>query len=165
MFDVAAIAGSIVLIIVALVALLAVYVLTALAYQKVFKKFNYPRPWMAWIPLANSWAIADVIQDKEGNVTIFGQKIPAMAFNFWFVVPFLLSYIPGIGSLLNVAANVILFGTICIHLYSRIENKSEKDVQILGYVSGWISIIAIIKFLMIKDTDALAVQPEDKYPM
>lgn len=156
--------AGIVVVLIALVIVVAAYILASLGTQKVLKKFQYPRPWMAWIPFANYYALADILQDKEGNTSILGQKVPAMLFNFWFVVPFALSYVPGVGSILYMVANIILYGTICTFIYSRIDNKPEKDVRVLGYLSGWISIIAIIKFLCIKEDTLLASQPEDKYP-
>ncbi len=58
-----------------------------------------------------------------------------------------LAFIPTVGSLLNLVLTVICLGTCYIKMYAKLDGRDEKDVQALGYVSGFFPIIAVFKFL------------------
>lgn len=133
--------------IVCLAVVVALYVVEALAIMRVLTILGYQNPWMAWIPLLNYFALARVTADENGNTRIFGFELPNMVFSFWWIAWLAVDYIPNVGGLLGIVLRVICLGTCFIYIYSHVENKPESEVKALGYVSGLIPIIAIVKFL------------------
>ncbi len=125
----------------------ALYVVEALAIMRVLTILGYANSWMAWIPLLNYFALARVTADENGNTRIFGFELPNMVFSFWWIAWLAVGYIPNVGNFLGLVVRVICLGTCFIYIYSRVENKPESEVQALGYVSGLIPIVAIVKFL------------------
>ncbi|MBE5877879.1 MAG: hypothetical protein E7290_13490 [Lachnospiraceae bacterium] len=145
-FAVAGIVG-----IITLIVGIIMYVLTSISHMKALRMLGYHTPWHAWIPILRCMAYADSVS-KEDNITIFGQKIPANIFKFWWVllvVASLLTYVNGtLSSVLTIVVNVICLGTIYGKMYARLENKEESETQVIGYLSGWLTIIAIVKFFI-----------------
>lgn len=124
------------------------YVLYAISHMKALKALGYDKPWMAWIPFANYYALADAALNGGDSMQLFGSlSIPAMVFKLWWVISFVVSFIPGVGNILNLVLRIICLGTCYIKMYARLEHKDEKDVQAIGYVSGFLPIIALCKFL------------------
>ncbi len=140
-------AASMGVLIVILAILVALYVLSSIAIMRVLKILGYANAWMAWIPFLNYFALANVTADADGKNKIFGAELPNIVFSFWWVLQIIFNRIPNVGGLLATILQVICLGTCFINIYSRIENKDEKDVQAIAYVSGLIPIIAIVKFL------------------
>ncbi len=131
-----------------LVIVVVCWVLYGISHMKALKAVGYDKAWMAWIPFANMWALAEVALDGDESMTLFGSlNIPAIAFKLWWAVGLVLSFIPTVGSLLNLVLTVICLGTCYIKMYAKLDGRDEKDVQALGYVSGFFPIIAVFKFL------------------
>lgn len=139
--------------IITIIVAIIMWILTSISHMKALRMLGYHTPWHAWIPILRCMAYADAVS-KEDGFTIFGQKIPANIFRFWWillVVASLLSHVNGtLGSILNIVVNVICLGTIYIKMYAKLENRPEEEVQVVGYLSGWLPIIAIVKFFLYK---------------
>ena len=129
---------------------IAVWVLWGKSTSKVLKAFDYANSWMAWIPVLNYFALAQITADKDKNTTVIKWKIPTIAFSLWFIVGWVLAEIPNVGSILNIVLQVICLGTCFTFIYSKCEGKTVEEVQAIGYVSGLIPIIALCKFLSYK---------------
>lgn len=131
-----------------LVIAVAVYVLYSLSHMKALKALGYDKPWMAWIPFACYWAFAEAALNGEDNVQLFGSlNLPGIALKLWWVVAYIVMWVPAVGRLLYVVVTIIGLGTCYIKMYARLDGKDEKDVQAIGYVSGFLPIIAVFKFL------------------
>lgn len=130
-----------------LVILIGVYVLTALAIGRVLAIYGYENTWMAWIPFINYFALADAVCEGRQTLSLFGKELPAILFKFWWIGQYILSQIPYIGWICSIAVAVLFFGTVLTECYARIEDRPVEDMQVLGFISGWITIIPIIKFL------------------
>lgn len=132
----------------------AVYVLYAMAHMKALKALGYDKAWMAWIPYACNYACADAVSKDEDNVRMFDSfEIPAIIFKFWWVVSLALVFIPlntTVESVINFALNIVFLGCTYAKMYARLDAKAEKDEQVLGCVSGFFPIIAVVKFLAAK---------------
>ena len=88
-----AILGTYVL--VALAILVGGYVLTSIAHMKALKALGYDNAWMAWIPFAQQYALADVAAGNQETVMLFGSlSVPAMLYKFWWVLWIVLMFIP-----------------------------------------------------------------------
>lgn len=125
-----------------------VYVLYSLSHMKALKALGYDKPWMAWIPFANYWALADVALNGEDSMNLFGSfSVPGIVFKLWWVIAYVVMFVPAVGNLLYLVVSIIGLGTCYIKMYARLDGKDEKDVRVVGYLSGWIPLIAMCKFL------------------
>ena len=132
-----------------LVLAVAIYVVNALATMKALKALGYDKSWMAWIPFANYYALADVIcKDKDSIRIVNSFDVPANLFKFWWVLLFVAAFIPKIGGLLSETVLVLFLGTNFIKIFALYDRKSESEEQVLGYISGAFPIVAAIKFLV-----------------
>ena len=125
------------------------YVLYGVSHMKALKALGYDKPWMAWIPLANYWALAEVVLDDEENVNLLGSfNVSAKVFKLWWLIAYAIAFVPGVGSLLNLVLHVVCLGTCYIKIYARLDGRDEGEMQVLGYVSGFFPIVAVVKFLI-----------------
>lgn len=135
--------------VVVLVIAIACYVVFSLAHMKALKALGYDKPWMAWIPFANYYAYADSVTKGQDSVTLFGNvTIPVMVYKLWWIASFVAPFIPVIGTLLSTVITVIFLGNCYVKMYARLENTPEQDQQVIGYLSGFLAIIAVVKFLV-----------------
>ena len=135
--------------VVVLVVLLVCYVLTSLAHMKALKALGYDKAWMAWIPLAQQYALADVAAGNQDNVTLFGTlSVPATLYRFWWILWIVLPFVPFIGGLASTAVMVVFLGNCYVKIYARLDGTSEQEQQVIGYLSGFLVIIAVVKFLV-----------------
>lgn len=135
--------------VIAVVILLGCYVVTSIAHMKALKALGYDKPWMAWIPFANYYAYADSVTNGQDTVTLFGNlSVPVMVYKFWWIAIFVAPLIPVIGSLLLTVIIVVFLGNCYTKMYARLENTPEQDQQVIGYLSGFFAIIAVVKFLI-----------------
>lgn len=127
---------------------LVVYVLSSLAHMKALKALGYSKAWMAWIPFVRLYAFADVAADNQESVYMFGSiSVPAVLYKFWWVVWIVLPFVPFIGSLASTVVLVVFLGNCYVKMYARLEGTTEQEQQVIGYLSGFLPIIAIVKFL------------------
>ena len=125
-----------------------VYVLNALGTMYVLRSLGYRNVWFAWVPFLGYVGLAMVCADSDGKVDMFGQKIPAVVLGLWFLASYVLGLVPGVGGILSLAVQVLCLGRIYQIVYAKMESAPEKDMQVLGYVSGLIPVIPMVKFLI-----------------
>ena len=133
-----------------LIILLVWYALYSLSHMKALKVLGYNKPWLAWLaPLGLYWALAAVALDLDGeyDMEIFSFRIPGIAFKLWYLIGLAISLIPVIGSILNIVFTVVCAGTCYIKIYAKLDEKDESEVRVIGYLSGLLPIIAVVKFL------------------
>lgn len=124
------------------------YVLYGISHMRALRALGYDRPWMAWIPFANDWALAEVTLNGAENINLFNSfDIPAMVFKLWWLIAIGVSYVPIVGMLLNLGLRVICLGTCYIKMYAKLDGTDEKEQQVIGYISGFFPIVAACKFL------------------
>lgn len=122
----------------------AVYIVYALGNKKVLMYYGHKNTWMAFIPIANTIALVQCMKtDAQGNVAIFGKNIERKYFMWFPVLQFVVTYIPGIGSLLSTAVGVIGFAHVYKDLLSRSNNASE-DNTVISWVSAFIGIVWLV---------------------
>lgn len=135
-----------------LVIVVACYVLNAVSHMKALKALGYDKAWLAWIPYGVWFACADSVVGKdEDQVRLFDSfNVPAIIFKLWWIVPLALLFIPlnsSVSEVINVVLRVVFLGCTYAKMFARLDGKSEKDEQVVGCVSGFIPIVAIVKFL------------------
>lgn len=141
-------------ILVILAVAIAVYVFQSYAHMKALKALGYDKAWLAWIPYANYYACADAVSDNQENVYLFEKySVPALLFKIWWVIAIVIGWLP-INStviwILKSLVQIVFLGAAYTKMYARLEYKSEQETQVMGCLSGFLPIIAAIKFIAIK---------------
>lgn len=131
--------------VVLLIALIS-WILYGISHSRILKLMNYPSPWMAWLPYANYYALADCI--KSQTVNIFGVQVHRNKFKLWWALKMLLNFIPEFGWILGFILEIACLGLCYAEIYSYTDNKPKEDVIILGYVSGFVQLIPTFKYLI-----------------
>ena len=133
---------------------IACYVIFSVSHMKALKALGYDKAWLAWIPYGVFYACADAVTGQDEKVKLFGSlEIPAMVFKLWWIDPVAFLLLPlnsTIENLITLVLNVVFLGCTYAKMYARLENKQENETQAIGCVSGFIQIIAVVKFLMYK---------------
>ena len=133
---------------------IACYVIFSYAHMKALKALGYDKAWLAWIPYGVFYACADVVTGQDEKVKLFGSlEIPAIVFKLWWIIPVAFLLLPlnaTIENLITLVLDVVFLGCTYAKMYARLENKQENETQAIGCVSGFIQIIAVVKFLMYK---------------
>ncbi len=125
---------------------IALYILASLGNYYVFKRLNFEYAWLAWIPIASAVVLGLLAQDEESQITIFGQKLPGIIVALYMIWAGVLNNVPYIGSILALACTIILGGTINAIIFAKMEGKTQQETQVMGYISGFIGIVRIVKF-------------------
>lgn len=147
----ALLAGSIILLVVLLAVGIVFYVLRSIGCMRVLKALGWQAPWMAWIPVLSHIALGLAINtDDNKSMKLFGLDIPTVVYAFWIVIYMIATRIPSVGGLIGLIVMIALSGRIYQNIYSRIEGKPESETMIIGFLSGWLGIIPMIKFLCYK---------------
>ena len=127
---------------------IVVYVLSSVAHMKALKALGYANAWLAWIPVAWQYALADAASEGRENVPLFGNTtVPAMMYKLWWIALFVLPFVPVIGPLASVVIRVMFLGNCYMKIFARLDRTDENSQKVIGYVSGFLPIIAVVKFL------------------
>lgn len=140
--------GSAMLVFVAI--MVVVYVVQALATQRALRILGYDKPWLAWIPLGNLFALAEVTGDDVA-VLWFGIQVPMKAFRFWWLANFVCTLIPIVGGLLSLLITVMCLTWTYSRVYSALDGVPYENEMLIAVLSAFIGIIPIIKFFAAKD--------------
>ena len=138
----------------AVILLIVCYVLTSVAHMKALKAMGYDRAWMAWIPFAQWYACADAATaGNQGDVKLFGSvSVPVSLYKFWWAIWLVFQivgqfFLTGVFSLLSTVVQVVFLGNTYVKMYAQLDGTDESDQQVIGYISGFLAIIAVFKFL------------------
>ena len=109
---------------------------------------DWDKAWMAWLPpLFSYYALADAALDGEGSMQLSDSfDVPALAFKLWYPIALAVSFIPSVGFILNIIMHIVCLGICYTKIYARLEQRDERDVKTIGYVSGFLPIIAVYRF-------------------
>lgn len=141
-------------ILVLLVIAIAVYVFESYTHMKALNALGYDKAWLAWIPYAKYYAYADAVSDSQENIYLFEKySVPALLFKIWWVISIAIGWLPLNSTviwILKSLLQIVFLGAAYTKMYARLEYKSEQDTQVMGCVSGFLPIIAAIKFITLK---------------
>ena len=126
---------------------LALYIWQSLEFYWLFRMCGYPNAWMAWIPVLRYYALAEVTGDGMGQTRLYliNQSISTDVFRFWPIVALVVSSFRNVGGILELLITILCLGSCFTTVYSKFENRDPNEVKVLGYLSGWIPLIGIIK--------------------
>ena len=137
---------------------IAMYILTGFAYQKAMRILKYKYSWMAWIPYAKHYALADAASEGKDTMKLFNANCPVFFFKFWFLLSPALTMLPFAGPLAAFVYKLFFQGSVYRAYYEKIDGKSAGGATTLGFFSTVITLIPVIKFLSYK----LPQQAEEK---
>ena len=131
---------------------IAYYIWQSLEFYWLFKMCSYNNAWMAWIPILRYYALAEVTGDGMGQTRLYliNTDISTDIFRFWPILTLVVSRINGVGGILELLLTILCLGTSFTTVYSKFENRSSDEVKVLGYLSGWIPLIGVIKLTQYK---------------
>lgn len=142
-------AGGFLLILFVVLIAVAWYVVTALGIYKILNLYGYDKAWLAWIPYGQYYALGDVACGGAEALPMFGKDLPALLYKLWWIGTFVVSFVPAIGTWLGIAIRVLFLGTVFTKIFMDTENKTLEDARVIGYISGFIPIVGVIKFFSI----------------
>jgi len=127
---------------------IAYYVWSSFVTYRVLQSANYDKAWMAWIPYARNYALADVTKDEGDKTKVLNAfEVPNWLYQFYWVVPLILLFVKLPGTLewiINIACSVIFLGTIYKKLFAWHDRVAEEDKTAIGIVGAIVNIVAII---------------------
>jgi hypothetical protein len=145
-----AVIGSFLL--VAVIISIICYLVSSIAIMKVLKILGYVNYWMAWIPVVNTFALADA---ADGNGTgklrlfnIIDFELPTIFYKLWFVIGFVLAYVPKVGTVLTSLLSIACMSTVYANIFAKVERRPVEEYTAWGIISGIVPLIACIKFLL-----------------
>lgn len=116
---------------------LLIYGLTSLSYQKIFKAYGYAHPGYAWVPFYRLYILADLTCGETFKLGEF--EISKKVFLWWWVITYVIAFVPFVGGLVGFILNVICLG-FCHHEgIKRVD--PTYDSFVLSYVSAIFSIV------------------------
>lgn len=135
--------------------ILGMYVATALAYRKVLVIIGYKDSWLAWVPYLSYYALADAAIQKGISRRV---KLSPVLMKFWWLVSLLLMLFTDNRTALagNTILQIGVLGTVFGYIYSLVTNRKLEEVRGYGYASGLIEVIAVLKFLAIKESTLIS---------
>lgn len=119
------------------------YGLTAFSYQKIFKAYGYQHPGYAWIPFYRLYILADLTCKDYFKLGEF--QIEKKIFLWWWVITYVLAFIPFVGSFLSFILNILCLG--CCHHEGIKRVDPTYDSTVLSYLSSLLPIILWILVL------------------
>ena len=140
-----------------LVLILPVYIVCALSEMHVLKLVKYDKVWMAWIPFANVYALMDGFKDVIIGFPLLNLCIGNQYFKITYFVSIILTFLgatanKGIGTIISLVL-LMLNASIYTYIYAVMENKGINETKIIGLISAFIPLIAIIKFFMYNENN------------
>jgi hypothetical protein len=131
------------------VILALLYVLSSLAFVKVFRKLGYQSPGLGWVPILNIFILATIVTTGVSKVKVLGAfELDINIYRFLWVLPLAVSLLfGGWGTTISYIFAAIYYGDMYSRVYASFDNTNVEDQTVLGAVSGIISIIFVVKVL------------------
>ena len=131
---------------------LGFYVWASIEFFWLFQMCGYSNAWMAWIPILRYYALAEVTGDGMGQNRLYliGTDIATDLFRFWPILTLIISRIDHVGGILELLLTILCLGSSFTTVYNKFEHRDPGEVNVIGYLSGWIPLIGIIKLTQYK---------------
>lgn len=152
------------LVIVSLVMALAFYLTASVTNYLALKRVGYDKPYLAFIPFVNMWALTQVCYSQDGYVEIFGKKVNKAIFEFYWVLLLVMPGIPYIGSVAALLLRLFGMGKCMEDLYTRMDNNIVKDSnKYLAYIGAGLGVEVFITIYKLISTQKQNMQNNNTY--
>ena len=130
---------------------IALYLVASFARYRYLRIRSYERAWMAFIPIANIWALAEATYGRKERINIYGWDAPAIVLKLWpmaaYVLALVINVIPVIGGVLSILLTVLNIAVLVMifkDMMEILEKPQENVVAVLAVVFHIVSDIMII---------------------
>ena len=129
----------------------ALYLIAAFARYRYLGIRSYDKTWMAFIPIANIWAVVEATYGKQEKINIYGWDAPAVVLKLWPIVTYVLAIvinvIPILGNALSIlltVLNVAVYVMIFRDMMENLENPQETVLSVIAVIFRIVSDIMIL---------------------
>ncbi len=131
----------------------AFYLVAAFARYRYLSIRSYDKAWMAFIPIANIWAVVEATYGKQEKINIYGWDAPAVVLKLWpmviYVLAIVINVIPILGNALSILLSVLNIAVFVMIFRDMMENlETPQDI----FISVVAVIIHIVGDIMILST-------------
>ncbi len=130
---------------------LAFYLIAAFARYRYLRIRSYDKAWMAFIPIANIWAVVEATYGKQEKINIYGWDAPAIVLKLWpmviYVLAIVINVIPVLGNALSVllrVLNIAVFVMIFRDMMENLENPQDTVISIIAVIIHLVGDIMIL---------------------
>lgn len=145
----AAIAGTF-----AVVAVIGIvlYLIGAIARYRYLRIRSYENAWLAFIPLANIYAVVEATYGRKERINIYGWDAPAVVLKLWPIVTYALALviniIPAIGSILSLLLCILNIAVLAMIFRDVMEQLDRPQETVTAVIVVIFHIIADIMILI-----------------
>ncbi len=137
--------------IVVMLIVLALYLIGAIARYRYLKIRSYENAWMAFIPIANIWAIVEATYGRREKVNIYGWDAPIIVLKLWPIVSYalaiIINVIPVLGSVLSLilyVLNIAVMAMIFRDMMEVLDRPQEMVTAVIAVIFHIVSDIMIL---------------------
>ena len=130
---------------------LALFLVGCVARYKYLKIRSYENAWLAFIPVANIWAIVEATYGNREKINIYGWDAPAIVLRLWPIVTYALALviniIPLIGNILSILLYVLNIAVTVMIFRDVMEQMERPQEMVTGVIAVIFRIVAHIMML------------------
>ena len=130
---------------------LALYFVAAFARYRYLRIRSYENAWMAFIPIANIWALVEATYGKRERINIYGWDAPAIVLKLWpmvtYVLALVINVIPVIGNILSLALSVLNIAVLVMIFRDMMENLEKPQEAVIAVIAVIVHIVSDIMIL------------------
>jgi nitrate reductase gamma subunit len=130
---------------------LALFLIGCIARYKYLKIRSYENAWLAFIPIANIWAIVEATYGSREKINIYGWDAPAIVLKLWPIVSYALALviniIPMIGSILSMLLYVLNIAVMVMIFRDVMEQMDKPQEMVTGVIAVIFRIVAHIMMI------------------
>ena len=137
--------------IVVMLIVLALYLIGAIARYRYLKIRSYENAWMAFIPIANIWAIVEATYGRREKVNIYGWDAPIIVLKLWPIVSYalaiIINVIPVLGRVLSLVLyvlNIAVMAMIFRDMMEVLDRPQEMVTAVIAVIFHIVSDIMIL---------------------
>ena len=130
---------------------IALYLVASFARYRYLRIRSYERAWMAFIPIANVWALVEATYGRRERINIYGWNASSTVLKLWPMVTYILALvinvIPIIGGILSILLTVLNIAVLVMifkDMMETLEKPQENVVAVLAVIFHIVSDIMII---------------------
>ncbi len=130
---------------------LILYLIASIARYRYLKIRSYENAWLAFIPIANIWAVVEATYGNREKINIYGWEAPAIVLKLWPIVTYVLALvinvIPLIGSVLSILLYILDIAVLAMIFKDIMEQLDKPQETVTAVIVVIFRVIADILIL------------------